>query len=59
MYMGNIASIIDNCDAAGVVVLGDFNAHPENEFYAELEQLCIQKDLIIISKHPVCVDNYI
>ena len=31
----------------GVVVLGDFNAHPENEFYAELEQLCIQKDLII------------
>ena len=47
MYMGKLASILDGSDAAGVVILGDFNAHPVNGFYAELEELCIGKDLII------------
>ena len=47
MYIGKIASIIDDSDAAGVVVLGDFNANPDSSFYLELEQLCVAKDLII------------
>ena len=54
MYMGKIASIIDNSDVAGVVVLGDFNAGPTNNFYCELQQLCSVKNLIIsdISRLP-------
>ena len=54
MYMGKIASIIDNSGAAGVVVIGDFNASPNNSFYTELQQLCTLKDLIIsdIAKLP-------
>ena len=47
MYMGKIASIIDNSDSDGVVIMGDFNASPNNGFYSELEQLCNSKDLII------------
>ena len=54
MYMGKIASIIDDSDAAGIVLLGDFNASPTNTFYCELQQLCTVKNLIIsdISKLP-------
>ena len=47
MYMGKIASIVENTDASGVVILGDFNARPSNPFYEELQVLCEAKDLII------------
>ena len=47
MYIGKLASIIDSSDAAGVVILGDFNANPNNSFYSELQQLCTSRDLII------------
>ena len=47
MYIGKIASIVDSSDAAGILILGDFNANPNSSFYLELEQLCSSRDLII------------
>ena len=58
MYMGKIASIIDNSDTSGVVVLGDFNASPNNSFYFELEQLCVSKDLIISDSLMLSPDTF-
>ena len=47
MYLEKVASIIDGADAAGVVVLDDFNAHINSSFYRELIEMCSSKDLII------------
>ena len=47
MYMGKLASIVENSNAAGIVIMGDFNASPTNNFYGELEQFCNLNNLII------------
>ncbi|XP_061729061.1 uncharacterized protein LOC133533986 [Cydia pomonella] len=38
------AILDDNSDVEAVYVLGDFNAHPAELFYRELEQFCLEQD---------------
>ena len=60
MYMGKIATIIDDSDAAGVVIMGDFNACPRkpNDFYCELQHLCNLKDLFISDVNNLPQDTF-
>ena len=39
MYMGKLSSIVEECDASGIIVLGDFNADVGKLFYRELERV--------------------
>ena len=47
MYMGKISTIIDSCNADGIMILGDLNADIDGAFYNEVQQLCNTKDFIV------------
>ncbi|KAI3384051.1 hypothetical protein SNEBB_004870 [Seison nebaliae] len=48
MYMGKIANIVNMSSSSNVIVLGDFNAHPDGVFYNELSHMCTETDLTIL-----------
>ena len=54
LYLGKLASIIDNAEVDGVAVVGDFNSDPHKDFhrffYRELEHYCNERDLFIADK---------
>lgn len=44
--LGEISAIIESCDVESVFVLGDFNAHPHELFYAEMTNFCMDQSWI-------------
>ena len=62
LYMGKLASIIDNSEADGIAVIGDFNCDPykntHSSFFRELDQLCNIRDLVIADTCRLPQDSY-
>ena len=58
MYMGKLESIVEESEVNGVVIVGDFNSNPRTEYYAQLQQLCEDQDLIISDTALLPADSY-
>ena len=46
-YMGKLESILEESEVNGVIIIGDFNAKPNSEYFTQLTNLCSEYDLIV------------
>ncbi|CAH2088942.1 unnamed protein product [Euphydryas editha] len=44
--LSELSAIIDECAVESVFMLGDYNAHPHELFYSELENFCLEQSWI-------------
>ena len=47
VYLGKLASLIDDAMERHICVVGDFNARPGSAFFSDLSDLCRERDLTI------------
>ena len=47
MYIGRLASLIEDAQEQNICVLGDFNAAPGTEFYDDVQNMCVERDMIM------------
>ena len=58
MYVGKIESILEANEMNGLVIIGDFNAHPGKEYFNQLKHLCNEYDLIISDVENLPIDTF-
>ncbi|KAG0716019.1 hypothetical protein GWK47_010600 [Chionoecetes opilio] len=47
MYLGRLASIIEDAEEQNVCILGDFNAAPGTAFFTDIQRMCGDRDMVM------------
>ena len=57
-YVGKISAIIEESQCENICVLGDFNASPGTDYFAEISSLCSSHDLVMSDVALLPISSY-